>query len=84
MSSFVWIIVLVLILTFVGAATLAFITVKYYWGDRGTPPLTGAEKKRQIKAELQLRAKQIELAKQNPIRTRKPNFWDNGKVYKDE
>ena len=82
MSNFAWMIVLVLILTLVGAATLTFITVKFYWGERGRPPLTGAEKRRQLKEELQLRAKQIERAKQNPIPARKPDFWDNSKVYK--
>ncbi|HEX8637041.1 MAG TPA: hypothetical protein VF692_03180 [Pyrinomonadaceae bacterium] len=84
MSSFAWMIVLALILTLVGTATLAFITVKYYWGARGRPPLTGAEKRRQKELELELRAKQIEYAKQNPIPTRKPDFWDNTKVFKDE
>ncbi len=84
MSSFAWMIVLVLILTLVGAFTLAFITVKYYWGERGKPPLTGAEKRRQKEKELQLRAKQIEYAKRNPIPTRKSDFWDNSKVYKKE
>lgn len=84
MSSFAWMIVLVLILTLVGAATLAFITVKYYWGERGRPPLTGAEKRRQREEELRLRAKQIERAKQQPIAPRKPSFLDNGKVYRDQ
>jgi hypothetical protein len=84
MSSFAWMIVLVLILTLVGTATLAFITVKYYWGERGRPPLTGAEKRRQKELELQLRARQIEHARQNPIPTRKPEFWDNSKVFKNE
>ena len=84
MSSFAWMIVLVLILTLVGAFTLAFITVKYYWGERGRPPLTGAEKRLQKEEELRLRAKQIEYAKQNPIPTRKSDFWDNSKVYKKE
>ncbi len=77
-------IVLVLILTLVGTATLAFITVKFYWGERGRPPLIGAEKRRQKELELQLRAKQIEFAKQNPIPTRKPDFWDNSKVFREE
>lgn len=84
MSSFAWMVVLVLLLTLVGAFTLIFITVKYYWGVRGTPPLVGEEKRRQLEQELQLRAKQIEFAKQNPIPTRKPDFWDNSKVYKDK
>lgn len=84
MSSFAWIIIIVLALTLLGTFTLAFITMKYYWGERGTPPLTGEERRRQRAEEKRLRAKQFELAKQNPIATRKSDFWDNGKVYKDE
>lgn len=84
MSNFAWMIVLVLILTLVGTATLAFITVKYYWGERGRPPLTGEEKRRQREEELRLRAKQIERAKQQPIAPRKPDFFDNSKVYRDQ
>ncbi|HEX8249888.1 MAG TPA: hypothetical protein VF599_17075 [Pyrinomonadaceae bacterium] len=84
MSSFAWIIIIVLALTLVGTLTLGFITVKYYWGARGTPPLTGEERRRQREEELRLRAKQFEYAKQNPIATRKTDFWDNSKVYKDK
>ena len=73
-------IVLVLLLTLLGTAILVFITVKYYWGERGTPPLTGAERRKQLEEELRLRAKQIENAERNPIVTRKPSFWDNTKV----
>lgn len=46
MSSFAWMIIIVLILTFVGSATLALITLKYYWGERGTPPPSAAERRR--------------------------------------
>jgi hypothetical protein len=84
MSSLAWIIIIVLALTLLGTLTLVFITMKYYWGERGTPPLTGEERRRQREEEMRLRAKQIELAKQNPIATRKSDFWDNSKVYKDE
>jgi hypothetical protein len=77
-------ITIVLILTLVGSGTLLFITVKYYWGARGKPPLTGAEKRRQKEEELKLRAKQIEYARQNPIAPRKPGFLDNRKVVKNE
>jgi hypothetical protein len=83
MSSFAWMIMLVLILTAVGTLTLVFITVRYYWGERGTPPPIGEERRRLKEEELKLRAKQIERAKQNPIATRKSSFWDNGKVYKN-
>jgi len=84
MSSFAWMIVIVLILTLLGTLTLVSITVKYYWGERGAPPLTGKEKRRQREEELRLRAKQIELSKQNPIATRRSSFWDNSKVYKNK
>lgn len=80
MSNFAWMILLVLLLTGLGTATLVFITVKYYWGERGTPPPTGAERRRQRGVELTLRAKQIEHAKQNPTASRRPEFWDNRKV----
>jgi hypothetical protein len=80
MSSFAWIIFLVSLLTLLGTAALAFTTVKYYWGERGAPPLTGEERRKQREEELRLRAKQIELAERNPIKTRKPDFWDNTKV----
>ena len=80
MSPFAWIIIVVLLLTLVGTATLALITLKYYWGERGTPPLTGEERRRQKEEELKLRAKQIELSEKNPRATRKPSFWDNTKV----
>jgi len=79
MSSFAWIIVIVLLLTLVGSLALLFVTVKYYWGERGAPPLTGEERKRQKVEEERLRAKQIEYVEQHPIKTRKPSFWDNTK-----
>lgn len=84
MSNFAWMIVIVLILTLTGSAVLVFTTVKYYWGVRGTPPLTGAEKRRQREEELKLRAKQIEYARKTPITPRKSEFWDNSKVSKNE
>lgn len=80
MSNYAWMIVIVSLLAVLGTLILAFMTLKYYWGERGTPPLTGAEYRRQKEEELQLRAKQIEIAAQNPRRTRKSSFWDNGKV----
>ena len=66
--------IVVLMLTGLGTATLVFITVKYYWGERGTPPPTGAERRRQRGEELTLRAKQIEHPKQNPISNRRPEL----------
>ena len=84
MSNFAWILIIVLLLTLLGTLTLVFITIKFYWGERGKPPLTGAERRRQKEMEMQLRAKQIEFAKRHPIPTRKSSFWDNKKVYKDD
>ena len=80
MSSFAWIIFLVGLLTLLGTLTLLFITLKYYWGERGTPPAVGEERRRQLEEERRLRAKQFEYSKKNPIATRKPDFWDNTKV----
>lgn len=84
MSSFAWMIVIVLLLTAMGTLSLVFITVKYYWGERGSPPLTGAEYRRQKAEELRLRTKQIENVAKNPRVTRNSSFWDNSKVYKDK
>ena len=83
MSSFALIIVLVLILTALGTLTLLFITLKYYWGERGKPPLSGDARRLQREDELRLRARQIEIAAKYPRATRKSSFWDNGKVYSD-
>ena len=83
MSNYAWMIFIVLLLTLVGTLILVFITVKYYWGERGTPPAIGEERRRLKARELRLRAKQIEVSKQNPVATRKSSFWDNGKVYKN-
>ncbi|MFN6963065.1 MAG: hypothetical protein ACK4S4_04790 [Pyrinomonadaceae bacterium] len=80
MSSLAWLITLVILLTIIGSATLIFITVKYYWGDRGTPPLTGEARRQKREEELRLRAEQIEKLRNSPIPTRKPDFWDNSKV----
>lgn len=79
MSSFGWILALVLLLTILGTLTLVFITVNFYWGERGAPPLTGEERKRQHEEEMRLRRKQIEHAEQHPVATRKPEFFDNTK-----
>ena len=72
-------IVLVLILTVLGSGTLFFITVKYYWGERGAPPPTGEERKRLRDEERRLRARQIEYSEQNRWETRKTDFFDNRK-----
>jgi len=80
MSSLAWIIILVLTLTLLGSSALFFVTVKYYWGERGAPPLTGEERRKQKEAELVLRAKQIEYSQQHPRKARNPSFWDNRKI----
>jgi hypothetical protein len=79
MSSFAWIIILTLILTALGTLVLLVITVKYYWGERGTPPLTGEQRRQQKEEELRLRAKQIEYSKTHQWETRSPDFFDNSK-----
>ena len=80
MSNAAMIAMIVLALTLLGTLALAFVTVKYYWGQRGTPPLTGEERRRQKEEELRLRAKQIEYAASQPVKPRKADFWDNSKV----
>lgn len=80
MSSFAWMLIIVLTLTLLGTATLAFITIKFYWGERGKPPLTGDERRRQKEEELRLRAGQTEQSKKNPRQMRNASFWDNRKV----
>jgi hypothetical protein len=79
MSSFAWIITLTLILTAVGTLVLLLITLKYYWGARGTPPATGAQRRLQKEEELIRRAKQIEHSRKTRWETRSPDFLDNRK-----
>ena len=80
MSSFAWMIVLVMVLTVIGSLTLGFITIRYYWGDRGKAPLTGEERRQQKEEELKLRAKQIEYIEQHPREPRSLDFLDNTKA----
>lgn len=79
MSSFAWMITLVLLLTALGTLALALVTIKFYWGERGTPPPTGEQRRLQKKKELELRAKQIEISEKNKWKTRSNSFWDNRK-----
>jgi hypothetical protein len=74
MSSFAWVIVLVLLLTLLGSGALLFVTVKYYWGERGRPPARGVERRRQKEDELRL-----EYMKAHPREERSPSFLDNRK-----
>lgn len=77
MSNFAWVIIIVLLLTILGTLALLLFTLKYYWGTRGRPPLTGEERRQQKAEELRLRAKQIEFSKNNPRKTRSESFWDD-------
>jgi hypothetical protein len=79
MSNLGWLVILVSLLTLLGSGTLFFITIKYYWGERGTPPLTGKARRLQKEEELRLRAAQIEQSKMRPRTDRSPDFWDNTK-----
>jgi hypothetical protein len=80
MSNYAWIITIVFILTALGSTVLILITVKYYWGVRGAPPLTGEARKKQKEEELRLRRKQIELSEKHPRETRSDSFLDNRKI----
>lgn len=79
MSSFAWMILIVLALTALGSLALGIFTIKYYWA-RGKPPATGEERRRQKEEELRLRAKQIEYSKKFPREPRNPSFWNNQKI----
>ena len=79
MSSFALVLILVLLLTLLGSLALLFVTVKYYWGERGAPPARGEARRLQKEAELKLRAAQIEYLKTHPREERSPSFLDNSK-----
>lgn len=70
------------ILTLIGAGTLVIITLKYYWGERGTPPMSRKDRRLAREVELSLRAKQIEYSQTHPIATRSSSFFNNNKVYR--
>ena len=80
MTGIVGIIVIVGLLTLIGSLALGVFAYRYYWGERGTPPATGEERRRQKEEELRFRAKQIEYAESHPPKPRKPVFWDNRKA----
>lgn len=73
------VIVLVLLLTLLGSLALLFVTVKYYWGERGAPPARGEARRLQKQEELRLRAAQIEYLRAHPREERSPSFLDNRK-----
>ena len=72
--------IIVALLTLLGSSALLITTLKYYWGERGAPPLTGEMRRKQKQEEMQKRAKQIEYQKLHPPKPRKPDFWDNRKA----
>ncbi len=80
MSNLAWMLFLVLLLTILGSGTLIFITVRYYWGERGAPPPTGEQRRMQKQKELEMRAKQIEYSRANPRKNPRPTFFDNRKA----
>jgi hypothetical protein len=67
------------LLTLIGSLSLAVFAYRYYWGVRGTPPLTGEERRLQKLKEVQDRSRQTEYAETHPHRPRSPNFWNNQK-----
>lgn len=54
MHNYLWMFLIVSALTVLGVLTLVFITVKYYWGERGTPPLSAAERKRLREEQMRI------------------------------
>lgn len=79
MSSFAWMIVITLILTAVGTGILLFVTLKYYWGVRGTPPPDREERRARQLEERKQRARQIEYAESHKWEARSQDFFDNSK-----
>jgi hypothetical protein len=51
-------ILIVLCLTFVGIIIQSFLVLRYYWGERGTPPPTREERRRLREKELDMRNQQ--------------------------
>lgn len=58
-SSLIWIIVIFLALTVLGALALGLTTAYFYWGSRGTPPPIG-EQKRLLREQEERAAKNRE------------------------
>lgn len=56
MSNWAWLIILVLALTVLGLTAIGLITKHFYWGSRGTPPLT-SEQRRILNEERERAAK---------------------------
>lgn len=58
MSNYVWMILIVGCLTFVGVLIQGFLVLRYYWGERGTPPPNREERRRLREKEIDLRKRQ--------------------------
>jgi hypothetical protein len=80
MGTTTTIIFYMVLLTILGSAALLLVTLKFYWGERGTPPLEGESKRIEREKELAMRAKQIEHSRSNPRKPRPESFWDNRKA----
>ncbi len=46
MSNYFWMFIIVSALTLAGILILGFMVMRYYWGERGTPPPSAAERRR--------------------------------------
>ena len=79
MSGILTIAIIVSLLTLFGSLALGIFAYKYYWGDRGSPPLTGEARRLQKEKELRARARQIEYSERNPRKPRSLDFWNNQK-----
>ena len=79
MSGVVGIIIIVGLLTLIGSLALGIFAYRYYWGERGAPPLTGESRRLQKEAEIRARTRQFEYSEKNPPRPRSLDFWNNQK-----
>jgi len=57
MRNYIWMILIVAALTLVGILTLGLMTVRYYWGERGAPPLSKEERRLKVEEERARRAR---------------------------
>lgn len=65
MATFGYVLLIVTLLTVLGSATLILIVLRYYWGDRGKPPLYGEARRIQKEKELKEREAQLRHAERN-------------------
>ena len=57
MSHWTWLIILVIALTILGLTALGLVTKHFYWGSRGTPPLS-KDQRRILREEQERRNKE--------------------------